>query len=161
MKCPDSLVFWNLHRYGAPLVNHGSSGKKLSLEETVSLALLLARRRPDVARVLPVVLMKNKGRLDFERLREASSHFGQSRALGFFLDLTGKMTGDPKMSSESKSLMDRAASFEYFFTLPRWSRALKLAVERTPDLTKTWRFWMNASVESFESCLRKFMVARA
>jgi hypothetical protein len=161
MKCPDSLVFWNLHRYGAPLVNHGSPGKKLSLEETVGLSLALARRRPDVARVLPVVLVKNKGRLDFERLKEVASHFGQNRALGFFLDLTGKMTGDQKMSSESKSLMDRVASFEYFFTLPRWSRALKLEVERTPGLVRVWRFWMNASVESFESCLRKFTVARA
>lgn len=160
MKCPDSLLFWNLHRYGAPLVNQGAPGKRLSFEETFALSVALARRRPDVARVMPVVLAKNSDNVNFMRLVEAASRLGQVRALGFFMDLTGRLThGFPK--AWPNFLLDRTAPFEYFFTLPWGARARKLDVDRTPALAKKWRFWMNASFESFKSCFGKFTVARA
>ncbi len=152
----DEEVLGNLRRHGAPLVVPDGGTVKLGLEETLALALGLARRRPDVARVLPLVLHANRAVVDLPALEALAVRLGRRRVLGFFLELTRRLTGDAGLDPAVDRLRDgRVRRFDYFFTLDRGKRAMDLARRRTPEVAKSWRFWMNAPLESFRDCFRK------
>lgn len=157
----EETVFWNLRRWGAPLVRPGTPGETLSLESTLAYGLRLARSHSDVARVWPVVLAKNLRGMDLPDLVRGASRLGQKRALGFFLELTGRLLGDPALERQGARLRDeRFRSTQDFFVGPQGGRARKLAERRTPALAKAWGLRMNMPLDTFESSFEKFVEAR-
>jgi len=154
----DEAVLRNLKAWGAPLVGARAAGRSLSLEETLGYALALARRRPDVAKVWPVAFCRNRPTVDLDRLEFLAKRLGQRRALGFFLAVSRTLLKDRTLARSEARLRDRRVrKFEHFFLLPWGHRARELEKRRTPRLAREWSFWMNASMESFESCFRKFV----
>ncbi|MBI2931296.1 MAG: winged helix-turn-helix transcriptional regulator [Planctomycetes bacterium] len=154
----EGTLHANLKRWGAPLAPTGRSVRNLSLEETLGHALTLARHRPDVARVWPVVFARNASRVNLEELELVARRLGHKRTLGFFLALTATLLKDAPLRRFAERLHDRRVRrTEDFFLLPRSDRARKLAEENTLRPARAWLFRMNMPMESFESPFRKFV----
>ena len=152
----DEELAWNLRRWGAPLVETGTPGLDLSLEETLAHAVGLSRRRPEVARVWPVVLARNRSGVDLGDLAAAGRRLGQKRALGFLLSLSATLLRDKTLAAFAGHLRDRRSSVvRDFFLTEHGVRARRLAQKRSPALARQWLFWMNMPMESFESFFRK------
>jgi len=154
---PDT-VSWNLKRWDAPLLEPGTPGKELSLDETLARALSLARSRPEVARVWPVVIAKHSSEVDLPRLQVLANRLGQKKALGFFLALSGHLLSDRQLARAASRLRDgRYKRLEDFFRLDRGKRARTLAERNTPALATRWLYRMNMPIEDFEATFRKFV----
>lgn len=162
MLSRESVLLWNLKRHGAPLAVSGAFGDKLSLERTLAEALLLSRERADVARAWPVAFSRNASRVDFGRLVRFSEEVGQKKTLGFFLELSGRLLGNRQVLRQARKMSVAAKGDPERFSLrDRGARALLLEKKRTPPLAVKWKFWMNASFESFRSCFSRFTVNHA
>ncbi|HZL73692.1 MAG TPA: helix-turn-helix domain-containing protein [Planctomycetota bacterium] len=156
----EDAVYWNLRRWGAPLARTGKAAQTLSLEETLAHGLGVARRRPEVARVWPVVMAKNRNVVDLRELELLGRRLGQKRALGFLLSLTGGLLRDRSLADLAERLRDaRTRKKVDFFLLPRGPRAQALRDRKTPAVAGRWLFRMNMPVRSFRSLLRKFQGA--
>jgi hypothetical protein len=154
----EDTLLWNLKRWGAPLADEGRSPKKLSLEETLGSGLVLARRRPNVARVWPIVFAKNRDELNLDVLAQVARRFHQKRALGFFLSLMQKLLKDARLAKAERQLREkRSLKTVDFFVIRRGRRARALAAKRTPALARKWGFRMNMPLDSFVAIFRKFM----
>lgn len=80
---------------------------------------------------------------------------GQTRVLGFFLDLTAKLSGETTFESEATKLHVRVPTKPTQFFQPTTWRERKLAEMRTPEVARKWGFRMNMDMDSFESMFRK------
>lgn len=157
----DQTVFWNLRRWGAPLVRPGALGEKLSLETTLAYGLSLARRHSDVTRVWPVTLARNRNEVNLRHLQQLATRLGQKRSLGFFIVLTGRLLKDNDLERWGERLKDgRFRSTEDFFDKEQGARARILVEQRTPPLAREWGLRMNMPMESFESVFAKFVGAK-
>ncbi len=157
----QDAVYGSLKSWGAGLAKDTACSKPLALEETLAYGVALARWDPDVAQAWPVVLAKQRGRVDLDRLGILVRRLGQKRALGFLLTLTGLLLKDPSLVAAAKRYRDsRVRASQEFFTLPRGRRMQALADTNTPSLAKAWHFRMNTSLESFQSHFRKFVRPR-
>jgi transcriptional regulator with XRE-family HTH domain len=174
----DVLKGWLAH-YGAAL--YGPETGPVPPPETVLAAgLKLARESASVARALPLAFWKTRERLDFDRLVKEGERLGQARTLGFFLDLTSQLSGDPTFAdavvklrlgpstpgsatrgsatrepSTSGSSTLRPPSRPTQFFQPTTLRERKMAELRTPDVARKWGFRMNMGMDSFESMFEK------
>jgi DNA-binding phage protein len=145
-----------LARLGAPLYGKGLvEGRRQPAPEVVlSRALDLAHRDATVARVLPVVFMRQRRNLNLGELRRRARRPNQARTLGFFLDLTGRLTGDSELKNAARALRPRnMAVMDFFKTRSELERAL--AEANTPDVARDWGYRLNMGMDSFESVLAK------
>jgi hypothetical protein len=154
----EEVIYGSLKSWGAGLAKDTPPAKPLTLEETLAYGVDLARRDPDVAQAWPVVLAKNRTRVDLDRLETLVRRLGQKRALGLLLSLTGLLLADPTLTAFAARFRDsRVRETRDFFSLPRGKRAQSLAEANTPELARKWRFRMNTSVESLRSHFDKFV----
>lgn len=142
---------------GAPLVVSRPPEEPLpGLEEVLAEGLVLAHRDPTVARALPVAFWRLRNRLQADRLVHAATRRNERQALGFFLELTGRLGGDPQWASLSDRLRDRRRSREQpFFAGRKGHMAMALARKRTPPLALRWGYLMNMSLDTFASVFAK------
>jgi hypothetical protein len=155
---PERVRAWLAH-LGAPL--YGSTAVKASdvplPERVLAEALPLSHREASLARALPVALYRSRKRLDFSLLRRLAGERGEGRALGFFLELTGDLSGDRSFTREARPLAREARRRErasQFFKL-RSATERRLAELKTPAVARRWGFRMNMSTDSFASMFRK------
>ncbi len=87
VQVSDDEILANLASHGAPLRIETVASNELDLEESVAQGLRLSHRLPIVARALPVLLARNRHRLDMTRIEGRAAELGEKRALGFFLQL--------------------------------------------------------------------------
>jgi hypothetical protein len=153
----DDAVYGSLKSWGAGLAKGAPSSGSLPLEETLAYGVDLARRDPDVAETWPVVLAKNRARLDLGRLESLARRLGQKRALGFLLSLTGQFLGDPSLAAYARRLRDaRVRASQDFFTGSAGKRTRALTEANTPRLARAWHFRMNTSLDSLRHHFDKF-----
>ena len=147
-----------LRALGAPLLDEPSATEGRDVEEILVRGAALAHRDPVVARTLPVCLFMTRDRLDPDRLRKLARRFGEGQAVGFFLDLTGELSRDERLSEWSKSLRDHRfkAVRDFFWERSRSGLQRRLAEERTPEVARRWGFRMNMDLESFRSLFERF-----
>jgi hypothetical protein len=157
---PEQVQAWLAH-LGAPL--YGSTAVKPSdvppPERVFAEALPLARREASVARAMPLALYRSRRHLDFSLLRRLARERGQGRTLGFFLELTGELSGDRSLAREARPLAREArrrSRAVQFFKL-RSPTERRLAELKTPTVARRWGFRMNMSADSFASMFRKAM----
>lgn len=152
----DKVRTW-LSAAGAPLlVSRPATGPAPPLEQVVTEALALSHRDAAVARVLPLVLWRHRDRLDHEELARLASLRNERQALGFFLELTGRLGGDLRLSARARPLRDRRRTrARPFFTRALGRRELALTEARTPALARRWGYLMNMGLESFASTFEK------
>ena len=140
-----------LRALGAPLAVEPAEHPG-PLEETLVEGARLSRRDPVVARALPVALWLHRAELDPDRLAETARRLGQKQAVGFYLELTGLLGGDPHFKRWAARLRDdRVRATQDFFQLPTTPAARMLADRRTPSAARRWGFRLNEDLESFRS----------
>jgi transcriptional regulator with XRE-family HTH domain len=151
----DVLKGWLAH-YGAALYGPETDLATVPPPETVLAdGLKLARESASVARALPLAFWKTRERLDFDRLLKEGERRGQARTLGFFLDLTSRLSGDRAFEGAARKLKVRSLSRPTQFFQPTTARERKLAELRTPEVARAWGFRMNMEMDSFESMFEK------
>jgi len=154
---PELVRVWLAH-CGAPL--YGQSAVKSEevprLEYVFAEALKLAREDASVARALPPALWRARGRLDMPELRRLADERGHGRTLGFFLELTAELGGEPALARAARPLRPlraRKRASQFFKVRSRLER--QLAEVKTPPIARRWGFRMNMGQDSFESMFRK------
>ena len=156
-KPTEQDVVWNLARLGAPLVVSQQRGTVLPVEDTLASALALVRVDPTMARAFPLVLAVNFNVLNYPRLRFLAKEAGRARILGFFLDLTGALTGRAHLKDLAADLLDRRVKRdEPFFKVPTSEYAAMLANRKNPPLARKWHFTVNMDMNDFRSFFLKF-----
>lgn len=146
---------------GAPLAGPASETRHPP-EEILADGLALAHHSPTVARVLPVAFWRQRDTLDYERLERAATLRDERQALGFYLELTGKIGGDRRLVRRASALRDhRRTALRPFFAGGRRSLARAAARQRSPALARRWGFLMNMDLESFATIFRKHVSAAA
>jgi hypothetical protein len=136
---------------GAPLLaSRPAAGPAPPLEQLLAEGIALSHRDAGLARVLPLVLWLNRGRLDHQALVRQASLRNESQALGFFLELAGRLGSDPGLMARARRLQDRRRTrARPFFAQAMGPRALALARTRTPALARRWGYLMNMDLASF------------
>lgn len=142
---------------GAPLlVSRPVADRLPRLEVVLAEGLTLSHEDASVARVLPLVFWRHRNRLDPDALVDNATRRNERQALGFYLELTGHLGGDPRWDSLAQRLRDRRRTrAQPFFARSQGRMALALARRRTPALARRWGFLMNMDLESFASAFRK------
>lgn len=152
----DDVRGW-LKEIGVPLRVAASTKQTPSLGEVLVEGVRLARRDPTVARALPLGFWQSREELAVDELLERVSRPEDKHAVGFFLELTGQLGGDPRLSRLAKRFRDRRLTAERsFFLLPPTTSRRKLAESRTPAVAKRWGFQMNMDTQAFASLFEKF-----
>jgi hypothetical protein len=151
----DQLKGW-LALYGAALYGPEVDPSEAPPPETVlAEAMSLARESASVTRALPPAFWKTRKRLDYARLLREGTRLGRARELGFFLDLTTKLSGDPRFAAAARKLRVRQLQRPAQFFRPTTRRERKLAEMHTPAVARKWGFRMNMGMDSFESMFEK------
>jgi transcriptional regulator with XRE-family HTH domain len=153
----DRIYAW-LSFYGAPL--YGST--KVSpqtlpgFEVVAAEAVKTSRIDATIARALPSLFWKNRERIDWKLLREEAERWGQSNALGFFLDLTAQLSGDMVFNREANKLFhSHSTKRSTQFFQPTTAIERQLAELKTPKVARRWGFRMNMGLDSFASMFEK------
>ena len=147
-----------LRALGAPL-SVEASALPAEPEAAVTAGLATARRDPTVARTLPVVLWTQRDRLRPLELARGARRHGEKMALGFFLELTSELSGDPRFRRWARDLVDRRVrrSHDFFVGAAPSRSSRAAAARRTPALARRWGFEMNADLESFRATFDRFV----
>ncbi len=154
---------WLAH-YGAPLVGQSLVAGRVppELEKVVVEGLALSRRDASVARALPVLLWRRRADLELAKVRRLAASKGRERVLGFFLDLTARLSGDRRLRNAATTLRrTRPAIRTKFFAEPESRLARMVAEERTPPVARAWGYRMNMPMDSFRSLFDKFRALRS
>lgn len=132
------------------------------LEEVVAAGVALAHCDATVALVLPILLWRQRDRLDYDRLVREATRLDERQALGFFLELASRLGGDARLRRVARRLRDRRRRrVGLFFSLPHGRFRLALARKNTPRLARKWGFLMNETLEDFASTFAKHSSAAA
>ncbi len=141
---------------GAPLLVEEPVARTPALEVVVAEGLALAHRDATTARVLPLLLWRQRHRLDYVRLVREATRRNERQTLGFFLELAGRLGRDSRLTSLSKELQDRRRRrARLFFAGPHGRMALATARSKTPRLARRWGYLMNMGLDSFASAFAK------
>lgn len=152
----DQVRAW-LASVGAPLGSEEAEVSIPPVEEVVAEALSLSHRDAMVARVLPLVLWRQRKQLDLDRLLSEATRRDERQALGYFLELAGQLGGEPRLVEAARALHDkRRKRTRMFFSGPHGPRALALTRRNTPKEALRWGYLMNMGVDSFRSMFEKF-----
>jgi hypothetical protein len=153
----DHEVRAALATVGAPLGSPRTKAPPPDLEEALANALVLSHRDPTVARVLPLVLWRQRDRLDLHRLVAQASRRDERSALGYFLELAGQLGDVPVLVQAARGLRDRRRTkTRQFFAGPFGPHATALARRNTPKEALRWGFVMNMPLDSFRTLFEKF-----
>ncbi|HUU02392.1 MAG TPA: winged helix-turn-helix domain-containing protein [Myxococcota bacterium] len=150
-------VMKNLKWLGLPLSGRSLSARdKMNPEEALARALVLAHRDPSLAKALPVLVYKLCDELDWNDLLGRSRELRELRALGFFLQLAGQLSGRDDLKTMASSLHDgRERKQRNFFQTRSGEFYERLAKINTPEIAGSWNYIINMPLESFRSFFEK------
>ena len=158
---PPLRVRANLLALGAPLHCEAGPSADMTPEDAVAQGLRLSHGDPSLVRAYPVLLWRNRNRLNMDLLRQKATALSEKRTLGFFLELTGMLANDPSLRSLALTLKDRRfTKVRDFFELPRGKYSEALAEQRTPSVAREWRFRLDMDMDNFRHFYSKFCEAR-
>jgi hypothetical protein len=138
----------HLSEAGAPLRADQPSTPRPPLDEMVVDAVRLARRDPEVARTLPVLLHRH--RAEIPSLARRASEEGVGHHLGFLLAVTARLTRDPDMARTAATLRDHRVKRQDFFLSSTRSSST------TFPLARKWGLQMRADMTWFRGLFEKF-----
>jgi DNA-binding transcriptional ArsR family regulator len=156
----DSEVRSWLADAGAPVAAPRPRTPPPPLEEALAEAVVLSHRDSTVARVLPVVLWNRRKDVDLDRLVVEATRRDERHALGCFLELAGRLGGEPRLVQAAQDLNDGRRRRARMFFAGRHGRYQIAATRRnTPPEALRWGYLMNVGRDSFESTFDKFAAA--
>jgi hypothetical protein len=148
-KVRESLAAW-----GAPLAGV-QRVKRHSLHEALLHGLHEAQKDGTVLRVLPTVLARHVGEVDWRGLREDARRQKLKAELGLLVELTAAMTDNAELRTQSTGLQDRRRKKMRFLPEVKNRYEAELAKQRSPEVAGRWGFWMNMSEDSFRGVYEK------
>lgn len=148
------LNFFN--KFGPLVCTSAKSDRSLSAEDTLAWALKFVHRNGALTRVWPVAFARNRAGLDLDQLARKAAELEEGQTFGFLLSVSAKLMNDEGLKEYALRFKKDCAEPARFFPAPRCQRLLDLEKKRTPELAREWGFWMNATLEWFESCFEKF-----
>ena len=152
----DDVRGW-LASVGAPFTAPEPKQPAPSVERVLAEALTLSHRDATVARVLPLVLWRQRRHLDLDRLTEYATRRDEQQALGYFLELAGRLGADEHLLRAARRLRDkRRKRVRMFFEGPHGPRSLAMTRQKTPKEALRWGFLMNMGLDSYRSTFEKF-----
>jgi hypothetical protein len=156
----DDVRAW-LVALGAPMAAPRLSGPPPDLEEALGEALSLSHRDATVARVLPLLLWRHRDRLNLDRLVAEASRRDERAALGYFLELAGRLGSVPAFGQAARRLRDRRRTkARPFFARPLGPYAAAAARRNTPKEALRWGYVTNMGLDSFRAMFDKFATPR-
>lgn len=158
-EAADGRVRNALFTLGAP--TFGEEVPVPSVEEALVDGVALAHRDGTVASVLPVVLFKQRDAVDPDALARLARERKEAREVGFFLDLTTELSGDPRFAAWAESLRDRRRTrVRYLFRRDERSALSREIAERhTPDCARRWNLRGNMTLDGYASMFGKHVRA--
>lgn len=144
----------SLAAYGAPLAGVAPS-PEMSREEALVVGLLEARTDPTLLRVLPVMVLRNEGQLDWDEVRSRARRAKLKAELGMLLDLTAAVSGHAGLHEQTLGLADHRRRVPRYLPEPASDFERRLADKRTPPAARRWGFRMNMSEASVGEFVRK------
>lgn len=157
---PPLRVMANLVALGAPLRCETVPVTDMTPEDAIAHGLRLAHYDPTLVRAYPVLLQRNRNRLDMALLKRKASALNEKRTLGFFLELTGMLANDRHLRSLAATLKDRRfKKVRDFFEFPQGKFSKQLAEQRTPLVAREWRFRLDMDMDNFRQFYSKFCEA--
>ena len=110
-----------------------------------------------MARVLPLVLWRQRDRMDLDRLIAQASRQDERSALGYFLELAGQLGDDRALVQAARRLRDkRRTKTRQFFAGSLGPHVAALARRNTPKEALRWGYFMNMGLDSFRTLFEKF-----
>jgi hypothetical protein len=92
-----------------------------------------------------------------ERLVSEASHRDERSTLGYFLELAGRLGGDPALVHAARRLHDRRRTrARPFFVGPLGPHAAAAARRNTSKEALRWGYLMNMGLDSFRAMFQKF-----
>jgi hypothetical protein len=152
----DTAVKETLTAHGAPLLAH-KSVRHMPLEVALVKALHLAKRDGSLLKILPVVVAKNAGSLNWTALKETAKREKLKSEVGMLVEMAAEFAQKPGLKKKVRDLKDRRRTVTSFFSEPRNKYERKLAASVTPAVARRWHFLMNLGEETFRSAMLKHL----
>jgi hypothetical protein len=157
----DTEVRSWLVSFGAPLAAPPPRTKLPPLEVVLAEAVALSHRDATVARILPVVLWQRRHDVDLDRLALEATGRDERHALGYFLELAGRLGGETRFVEAARRLNDgRRRKARMFFAGPHGRYQFAATRRSTPPEALRWGYLMNMGMDSFRSIFDKFAERR-
>lgn len=123
-------------------------------EETIAEGLTLSHRSPSVARALVVALWRQRDELDLRHLRRAAAQWDERQALGFFLQLAGRLGGDRRLALLGSTLRDHRRTVKRPFFVDGTASA------RSSPLALSWGYLLDIDGAGFTKAFRRHAPGR-
>lgn len=146
----------SLVAYGAPLAGVEPKAE-MRREEALVAGLRGTRTDPTLLRVLPVMLLRNEEKLDWNEVRSRAGREKLKSELGLLLDLTAEVAGKPGLHARTRGLLDRRRRVPRYLPEPANEFERRLADKRTPAVVRRWGFRANVSEDSVGEFVRKHL----
>ncbi|HUB05521.1 MAG TPA: hypothetical protein VMB50_00890 [Myxococcales bacterium] len=149
-----------LRTLGAPLLDPPVDVSEV--EAALVRGAALSHRDPTVARVLPLCFHRSvrDRHLDVDRLLRLARDSSEKQAVGFFLDLTGSLSGDRRLKRWASRFRDRrCAEGARSFFVESSPAAREAASQNTPAVARRWGLRMNMGLGAFKSMYEKHVDA--
>jgi hypothetical protein len=132
------------------LVERATRDLRASPEDALVDRLVLAHEDEDAALALPAALWRQRDELDFGRLMRAATRRNERHALGFFLQLTSQLSGDPRFRRRAIFLRDRRR------TMMRPFSATGTEAAGTPlPLARRWGYLLDIELARFAAAFTR------
>lgn len=152
----DQQLRESLAAHGAPLAGV-QPAQHFPLEKTLLMGLAAAKTDGTLLRVLPLVVAKNRCRIQWKDLKEGAHKDRLKSELGMLLELTGKLIHDDELQNQAQELRDRRRTGFRYFPEAKSRFERKVAEESSPEVARIWHFHMNMGEESFLTLLNKHL----
>lgn len=129
--------------------------KHHSLHQALLHGLEEAQKDGTVLRVLPTVLARHVGEVDWPTLREEARRKKLKAELGLLVELTAAVTDNAELRTQATGLQDRRRKKMRFLPEVKNRYEAELAKQRSPEVAGRWGFWINMSEDSFRGVFEK------
>ena len=114
---------------------------------------VLSHEDEAIALGLPAALWRQRDELDYGRLRRAATRRNERHALGFYLQLTGQLSGDPSFGRRALFLRDRRRTVSRsFFSTPGAGDATG---DKPLPRARRWGFLLNVELARFAAAFKR------
>jgi hypothetical protein len=121
-------------------------------EEALVERFVLSHGDEAIALSVPGALWRQRDELDYGRLRRAATRRNEQHALGFYLQLTSQISGDPSFRRRAIFLQDRRrTALRPYFT----ADAGDSPSDRSLPLARRWGYVLNIDLARFAAAFKR------
>jgi hypothetical protein len=147
----DSLLSLLTPAAHGPVLSEEAIGElRPSPEDVLIDTLVLSHEDEGVALAIPAALWRQRDELDYGRLVRAATRRNERHALGFYLQLTSQLSGDPRFRRRAIFLRDRRRTM----TRPFFTSGTQWSGNPLP-LARRWGFLLSVELARFAAAFKR------